>query len=224
MNVLIIEDEKNLANAIKNILEEQRWKVNISNDGQEGFDLACSGYYDIILLDIMLPSMDGFQILYELRKMKVQTPVLILSALDEMPDKIKGLDLGADDYMTKPFDMQELLARVRVLTRRKGEVILDELSFGDLTLSIASCELICKNKKIHLSYKEFEIMKLLLAHPKILLSKENLIDKVWGNDSQAIDNNVEAYISFLRKKLNFLKSNVQIKVVRKVGYYLEFES
>ena len=167
-------------------------------------------------MDIMLPGLNGFDIVKELRNQKMDIPVLMLSALDEIPD------VGADDYMTKPFSPAELLARIRVLTRRKGEVIIEKIEFGDLVLSLSTCELECNGKSIHLAYKEFEIMKLLMYHPKILTSKEELINSVWGNDSEAIDNNVEAYISFLRKKLLFLKSKVTIKVIRKVGYHLEY--
>ena len=145
----------------------------------------------------------------------------MLSALDEIPDKVKGLNVGADDYMTKPFSPAELLARIRVLTRRKGKVIIEKIEFGDLVLSLSTCELECSGKSIHLAYKEFEIMKLLMYHPKTLTSKE-LINSVWGNDSEAIDNNAEAYISFLRKKLLFLKSKLTIKVIRIVGYHLEY--
>ena len=173
-------------------------------------------------MDIMLPGLNGFDIVKELRNQKMDIPVLMLSALDEIPDKVKGLNVGADDYMTKPFSPAELLARIRVLTRRKGEVIIEKIEFGDLVLSLSTCELECNGKSIHLAYKEFEIMKLLMYHPKILTSKEELINSVWGNDSEAIDNNVEAYISFLRKKLLFLKSKVTIKDKKKVGYHLEY--
>lgn len=156
-------------------------------------------------MDIMLPGLNGFDIVKELRNQKMDIPVLMLSALDEIPDKVKGLNVGADDYMTKPFSPAELLARIRVLARRKGEVIIEKIEFGDLVLSLSTCELECNGKSIHLAYKEFEIMKLLMYQPKILTSKEELINSVWGNDSEAIDNNVEAYISFLRKKTPLFK-------------------
>lgn len=222
MNVLIIEDEKNLAQALCRIMEEEKWQATAVYNGQDGLQHATQYPYDIIVMDIMLPGLNGFDIVKELRNQKMDIPVLMLSALDEIPDKVKGLNVGADDYMTKPFSPAELLARIRVLARRKGEVIIEKIEFGDLVLSLSTCELECNGKSIHLAYKEFEIMKLLMYHPKILTSKEELINSVWGNDSEAIDNNVEAYISFLRKKLLFLKSKVTIKAIRKVGYHLEY--
>lgn len=222
MNVLIIEDEKNLAQALCRIMEEEKWQATAVYNDQDGLQHATQYPYDIIVMDIILPGLNGFDIVKELRNQKTGIPVLILSALDEIPDKVKGLNVGADDYMTKPFSPAELLARIRVLTRRKGEVIIEKIEFGDLVLSLSTCELECNGKSIHLAYKEFEIMKLLMYHPKILTSKEELINSVWGNDSEAIDNNVEAYISFLRKKFLFLKSKVTIKVIRKVGYHLKY--
>lgn len=222
MNVLIIEDEKNLAQALCRIMEEEKWQATAVYNGQDGLQYASQYPYDIIIMDIMLPELNGFDIARELRNQKINTPILMLSALDDIPDKVKGLNVGADDYMTKPFSPAELLARIHVLTRRKGEVIMEKIEFEDLTLSLSTCELNCNDKHIHLSYKEFEIMKLLMHHPKIITSKEELINSVWGNNSEAIDNNVEAYISFLRKKLLFLKSNVTIKVIRKIGYHLEY--
>lgn len=203
-------------------MEEEKWQATAVYNGQDGLQHATQYPYDIIIMDIMLPGLNGFDIVKELRNQKMDIPVLMLSALDEIPDKVKGLNVGADDYMTKPFSPAELLARIRVLTRRKGEVIIEKIEFGDLVLSLSTCELECNSKSIHLAYKEFEIMKLLMYHPKILTSKEELINSVWGNDSEAIDNNVEAYISFLRKKLLFLKSKVTIKFIRKVGYHLEY--
>lgn len=224
MNILIVEDEKNLANALKQIMEDQKWQATVVYQGQDGLDHALSNQYDIVILDVMLPKKNGYEIIQEMRERKVETPVLMLSALDEVEDKVKGLNYGADDYMTKPFAPNELLARIRVLTRRKGEMILEEMQFEDLLLSLSTCELSCHERSIHLGFKEFEIMKVLMKHPKIITSKEDLIIQVWGTESEAIDNNVEAYISFLRKKLKYLKSNVSIKVIRKVGYHLEKDS
>lgn len=203
MNVLIIEDEKNLAQALCRIMEEEKWQATAVYNGQDGLQHATQYPYDIIVMDIMLPGLNGFDIVKELRNQKMDILVLMLSALDEIPDKVKGLNVGADDYMTKPFSPAELLARIRVLTRRKGKVIIEKIEFGDLVLSLSTCELECNGKSIHLAYKEFEIMKLLMYHRKILTSKEELINSVWGNDSEAIDINVEAYISFLRKNSSF---------------------
>lgn len=178
MNVLIIEDEKNLAQALCRIMEEEKWQATAVYNGQDGLQHATQYPYDIIVMDIMLPGLNGFDIVKELRNQKMDIPVLMLSALDEIPDKVKGLNVGADDYMTKPFSPAELLARIRVLTRRKGEVIIEKIEFGDLVLSLSTCELECSGKSLHLAYKEFEIMKLLMYHPKILTSKEELINSV----------------------------------------------
>lgn len=222
MNILIVEDEKRLAEALRQILLEQKYMADIVNDGKDGLSYAESGIYDCIILDVMLPSMDGFEIVSELRKKQISTPVLMLTAKDSVTDKVKGLDSGADDYMTKPFSPDELLARLRVVTRRKGEVILDELKFADLVLNLSSSELSCENtsKSIHLNFKESEMIKIFMSRPEIILSKEDLITRIWGYDSDAGDNNVEAYISFLRKKLFFIGSHTEIISVKKLGYKL----
>lgn len=221
MRILVVEDEKRLANALKQILEEQRYQVDAAYTGNEGYDFAQSGLYDLIVLDVMLPGMDGFEVARKLRKNKIQTPILMLTAKSTVPDKVSGLDSGADDYMTKPFAPQELLARIRALSRRQGDVVADELSFGDICFVPAAGTLSCGQKEIRLNYKESQILKLLLARPSFILSKEELITKVWGYDSDAGDSNVEAYISFLRKKLSFISSNTLIVSVKKQGYHLE---
>ena len=223
MQILIIEDEKRLADALGQIMQEARYQADIVYDGRDGLAYASAGDYDVIVLDVMLPGMDGFEVVHHLRESKISTPVIMLTALDDVKNKITGLDSGADDYMTKPFVPEELLARIRALSRRQGEVILEELTFDDLTLNLSSNDLSCKNKSIHLGYKEFEILKILMSNPKILISKETLIVKVWGAESAAESNNVEAYISFLRKKFHYLDSKVTIGTVRKVGYRLESE-
>ena len=221
MQVLIVEDEVNLAHALDQIMKEQRFLTTLAYDGEDALSYALSGIFDVIILDVMLPKKNGFEIVKEIRDQHLDTPILMLTALDEIPDKVKGLNNGADDYMTKPFAPAELLARINALTRRKGEVILDEVCIRDLTLQLDTCELYGKEKHIHLSYKEFEIMKLLMARPGIIISKDELISQVWGSDSEAVDNNVEAYISFLRKKLFYLDSKTTIKAMRKLGYRLE---
>ncbi len=221
MQILVVEDERRLAEALGQILREKKYMVDIAFDGRDGLDMAMSGIYDVIILDIMLPKMSGIDVAMNLRKEKVDTPILMLTAKDQVADKVKGLDAGADDYMTKPFSPEELLARVRALTRRQGEVVMDSLEYEDLSLNLSTCDLICGDKNVHLNFKEFEIMKILLSNQKTIVSKEMLISKVWGDDSDAEDNNVEAYISFLRKKLSFLGSRVQISTIRKVGYRLE---
>ena len=221
MRVLIVEDEVRLAEALAQILKEEKYMTDVVYNGDDGYDYASSGIYDVIVLDVMLPGMDGFEIARQLRKDKNKTPIIMLTAKSSVDDKVSGLDCGADDYMTKPFEPAELLARIRAISRRQGEVILEEASFGDLVLNLSTCDLKCGDKSIHLNYKESEILKLLMSNPKTAVTKEDMILKVWGYDSDATDNNVEAYISFLRKKFSFLKTNVQIKVLRKVGYRLE---
>ena len=168
----------------------------------------------------MLPKMDGFAVVHALRRAGKKTPVLMLTARDEIRDKIEGLDQGADDYMTKPFVPEELLARVRALSRRQGEVLLDELRLGDLCLSLATNELNAKGQSIRLAYKEAELLKLLIANKGVILSKETILRKLWGDESDAVENNVEAYVSFLRKKLGFLQSSVRIQAIRRRGYLL----
>lgn len=221
MRVLIVEDEVRLADALVQILKTQRYDAETVHDGEDGLAYALSGQYDVVILDVMLPVRNGFEIVREMRAQKVATPVLMLTAKDEVADKINGLDCGADDYMTKPFIPEELLARVRALSRRKGEVVINDISFSDLTLSTATYDLSANGKSIRLGFKEFEVLKILMSNPNIVIRKEDLISKVWGMDSEAEDNNVEVYISFLRKKLFFLGSAAEITTVRKVGYRIE---
>lgn len=188
---------------------------------EDGFEYAMSNAYDAIILDIMLPGQNGFEVVRKLRAEKNNVPILLLTAKDEISDKVKGLDCGADDYMTKPFSPEELLARIRAMMRRQGDVVFDEIKFANLSLNISMRTLNCGEKSMHLAYKEFEILRLLINKPKVIVPKEDIIIKVWGADAEADDNNVEAYISFLRKKLNFLGSEAKIKTIRKVGYRLE---
>lgn len=222
MNILIVEDEKRLADALSHILIEQKYMVDVVYDGADGLDYALSGIYDCIILDIMLPTINGFDICLKLRHEKVTTPVLMLTAKDTISDKVHGLDAGADDYMTKPFSPEELLARVRVLTRRRGEVILDEIKYYDITLHLDKSTLSCDRslKSIHLNFKECELLKMFLSKPEIIISKQDIITRIWGYDSDASDNNVEAYVSFLRKKLTFVASSVEIVSLKKLGYKL----
>ncbi|MBE5992720.1 MAG: response regulator transcription factor [Paenibacillaceae bacterium] len=221
MKLLIVEDEVRLAEAIGQIMKEQHYQTDLVFNGKDGLYCGLSGEYDVIILDVMLPGENGFQIVEKLREAKIQTPILMLTARDNVSDKVTGLDKGADDYMTKPFVPEELLARIRALSRRQGEVIVEEMVFGDLRLNLSTNDLWCKTKSIHLGYKEFEVLRILMSNIGKIISKDTLINRVWGSDSDAEDNNVEAYISFLRKKFHFLGSKAEITTVRKVGYRLE---
>lgn len=221
MKLLIVEDEVRLAEAIGQIMKEQHYQTDLVFNGKDGLYCGLSGEYDVIILDVMLPGENGFQIVEKLREAKIQTPILMLTARDNVSDKVTGLDKGADDYMTKPFVPEELLARIRALSRRQGEVIVEEMLFGDLRLNLSTNDLWCKTKSIHLGYKEFEVLRILMSNIGKIISKDTLINRVWGSDSDAEDNNVEAYISFLRKKFHFLGSKAEITTVRKVGYRLE---
>ncbi len=221
MRVLVVEDEKNLAESLVKLLEGQKYQAEAVFDGNSGLDYALTGQYDAVILDVMLPGLNGFQVASALRKKGSAVPILMLTARDELVDKVRGLDSGADDYLTKPFTTEELLARVRALLRRQGVVQMDDLTFGDIQLALSSCVLSGQSKQVRLSHREFEVMRLLMTHPGSILSKEDLIIKIWGADSEAVDNNVEAYISFLRKKLFYLGSKVQITSQRRLGYLLE---
>lgn len=221
MRVLIVEDEIRLAEALGEIMKSQRYTADIVNDGEEGLDYAMSDIYDVIVMDVMLPKMNGFDIVRKMREEKNQTPVIMLTAKDDTSDKIKGLDCGADDYLTKPFVPGEFLARIRAISRRQGEVVMDEIKVEDITLSLSNYTLSCDGRSINLGPKEFDILKILMSNPNVIVPKEDILIKVWGTESDAEDNNVEVYISFLRKKLTHLKSAVQITTVRKIGYRLE---
>ena len=221
MRILIVEDETRLAETLRQLMEDQRYQADMVGDGADGVDYGLTGQYDLIILDVMLPKVDGFEVARRLRSAHISTPILMLTARDDISDKIGGLDCGADDYMTKPFDSGELMARVRALTRRQGEVLGDVLKVGDLSLECSSRLLRVGERSVRLGFKEFEVMRLLMVNSRAVVSKETLIAKIWWLDSEAEDNNVEVYISFLRKKLAYLGSRIAISTVRKVGYYLE---
>lgn len=221
MRILIVEDEISLADAVTAILKKEQYFVDAVYDGRDGLDYALSGIYDLILLDIMLPKMNGLDVLKALREKSISTPVMLLTARTEVNDKIKGLDCGADDYLTKPFNKGELLARVRALTRRKGEIPANELAFGDIILNQSTYELSRGAMSVKLGAKEFKIMQMLMYAPKNIISKDEFIEKIWGYDSEAEYNSIEVYISFLRKKLGAIKSEIQIKASRGIGYYLD---
>ncbi|WP_017414237.1 response regulator transcription factor [Clostridium tunisiense] len=222
MRILIVEDEVHLAEALTQILRKNNYTVDAVNDGEAGVDNALSNIYDLIILDIMLPKLDGISVLKEIRKEGLSTPVILLTAKGEISDKVLGLDSGADDYLPKPFATEELLARIRAIARRKGEVAQDNtLRFGDLQLAPDTLRLGCRDKEVKLILKESELLELLINRKKSTSSKELIIEKLWGFDSEVEHNHVEVYISFLRKKLNHLCSNVKITTVRGVGYILE---
>lgn len=224
MQVLIIEDDVRLAAALEKILKDNGYSIDTVHDGKTGFDYASVGNYDVIICDVMMPKMNGFEVTSELRRKGISTPILLLTARDQTADKITGFDSGADDYMTKPFSPAELMAHLRALTRRHGEVQFERLKAGDLELDLDSYELTCASagnaKTIQLSYKEFSILKILMSNPGIVISKDTLIDKAWGASPNVGDNNVEAYISFLRKKFNYLDSKCKIETLRRAGYKL----
>ena len=221
MKLLIVEDEVALAEALSEILKRNKYAVDAVYDGEDGLEYGLTGIYDCIILDIMLPKMSGIEVLKTLRKRHISTPILLLTAKSDTEDKIKGLDSGADDYLTKPFVTGELLARVRSLTRRKGEVVTDEFTFGDIALNKSTFSLSREGQFVKLSLKEYQIMELLIANPKQLIPKERFIEKIWGYESDVEYNNVEVYISFLRKKLSAVGSSVTIKTARGIGYFLE---
>ncbi len=221
MRILIAEDEVRLSEALEHILKKEKYMTDVVHNGQDALDYGLSGIYDVIIMDVMMPKKDGYQATAELRRAGIDTPILMLTARSEVEDKVEGLDCGADDYMTKPFAPQELLARIRALTRRQGEVLIEKLTFGDLSLDLAAYNLSVGAKSTHLSFKEFEIMKRLMTGTGSVISKEELLVKVWGYEGEATENNVEAYISFLRKKLHFLGSACEITALRKIGYRLE---
>ena len=224
MNILLVEDDVSLSNAVKRILEQQSYRVDAVYDGLAAVDYAKGMDYNLIILDVMLPKLDGFEVLRILRRDGVHTPTLMLTARSAVQDKVTGLNGGADDYMTKPFDTEELLARVSALTRRTGEVVVETVGWEDLSLNVKSAVLSCGSESVQLSRKEYEVMRLFLYNPTMIITKDQLIMRVWGIESEATDNNVEVYISFLRKKLKYLKSHVSIKNLQRIGYRLEVDA
>ena len=223
MRILIIEDEVRLASTLQDLLELNGYTADICHDGESGLDNALTGIYDVILLDVMLPKLDGFSVLKRLRNAGSSIPVLMLTARSDVSDRVQGLDCGADYYLTKPFEPRELLACIRALTRRQPDLRNpDLLEYGDLKLDKNAFSLLCGERSVRLSRKEFDLMELLVLNRELVLTKETILLKLWGYESDAEDNNVEVYISFLRKKLNHIHSQVRIKTIRLVGHCLEF--
>ena len=221
MRILIVEDEKRLAETLADIITDNKNIADICNDGNSGLDSALTGIHDAIILDVMLPGMNGFEIIRSLRENGIKTPVLMLTAKTELSDRVKGLDYGADYYLTKPFETAELLACLRAIMRRGEEIKPEQPAFGDIIIDVAASELLCRNRSVKLNAREQELLRLLIANKGILLSKENIFLKICGYESDADDSIVEVYLSFLRKKLEHVGSNVKISVVRRVGYRLE---
>lgn len=222
MKILVVEDETQLADALSEILKRHRYAVDTVYNGIDGLDNALTDIYDCIVLDIMLPGMNGIEILRNIRNEKISTPVILLTARSEIEDKINGLDCGADDYLTKPFVTGELLARIRALTRRKGEIVDDsKLSYYGLILNKDSCSMTYNGNDVKLSLKEYQIMEMLMTNPKRILPKERIIEKIWGFESDVEYNNIEVYISFLRKKLSAIGTGIKIKTARGIGYSIE---
>ena len=222
MKLLLVEDEKQLSEALQQILIKNSYNVDAVYNGDEGLDYALTDIYDVIILDIMLPKLNGLEILKMIRKRKISTPVILLTAKANVEDRILGLDCGADDYLPKPFAPEELLARLRALTRRNGNFINENiLEFSDIRLNLSTYDMEVKDNCITLTQKEFEILKYFMQRPKLVVSKDDLISKLWGFDSDIEYNNIEVYISFLRKKLAYVESDVKITTIRRVGYRLE---
>lgn len=224
MKILIIEDEYSLADAIAETLKKEKFDVTIIANGEEGENEALTNIYDLILLDIMLPSKNGFEILKDLRREKIETPIIMLTAKSEISDKLNGLENGADDYITKPFHMRELIARVKVILKRKVNLKDTKLlEYNDLKLDLGTGKMSANAIEIPINGKELDLLEILLLNKNQIVNREMLANKIWGYNSEAEYNNVEVYVSFLRKKLRLLKSKVRIKAVRGIGYKLEEE-
>ena len=222
MKVLIIEDEKLLADSLKALLESKGFEVEAVYDGESGAEYAELGIYDLLILDVMMPGMDGYQVARHVRAKRCATPILMLTAKSGLEDRIEGLNAGADYYLTKPFDSRELLACINALLRRQGNQV-DELMCGNTALELATGMLVCGEKRLRLSAREFDVMRLLMQSRSQIVPKEVILAKVWGFDSNAVENHVEVYVGFLRKKLQSIGSNVKIQAIRRLGYHLEVE-
>lgn len=226
MKLLLVEDEKRMGQALCELLKQEKYDVDWFTDGQEGADALAGGIYDIAVLDVMLPRKNGFDIAREARKSGIKTPILMLTARSDTDDKVEGLDAGADDYLTKPFVPKELLARLRAMTRRQYDLEDGKLSFGDIRLDRQSLNLSheADGRSVRLSEKEFRVLELLMAGHGQIMTREQLALKIWGYENEAEYNNVEVYMSFVRKKLAFIGSKTVIKAIRGVGYELRQEN
>jgi len=222
MKLLIIEDDILLADSLKTLFTLKGFEVETVHDGETGADYAESGIYDLLILDVMMPKLDGYQVARQVRRKRLTTPILMLTARAEVQDRIEGLNAGADYYLPKPFDNQELLACVNALLRRQGTQ-MDVLCYGNTCLDLTGYTLSAGENRVRLSSKEFDVMRLLMQTQGRSIKKETLLTRVWGYDSNAVENNVEVYIGFLRKKLKAIGSNVRIEAIRLLGYHLEVD-
>ena len=222
MKILVIEDEKVLAASLKALLEGKGFDVEVVNDGATGSDYAKLGVYDLLILDVMMPDMNGYELARSVRASHCSTPILMLSASASIQDRIDGLNAGADYYLAKPFDSRELLACINALLRRQGGQV-NELKYGNTSLDLEACMLVCGENRVRLSAREFDVMRFLLQAGEKVLSKEIILSRIWGFESNAVDNHVEVYVGFLRKKLNSIGSNVKIVALRRLGYHLEVD-
>ena len=225
MRVLLVEDEKNLSSAVCRLLSREHIVADPVYTGPDGLDCALSGGYDAIILDVMLPGMDGFQILERIRSEGIRTPVMMLTARGDLQDRVRGLQDGADYYLPKPFQMEELIACLRAITRRGDGTPVMALSYGGISLSEKDARVQCEasGQAVKLGAKEYQLMELFLRNPGQILPKETLIERIWGYESDAEYNNLEVYVSFLRKKLSFIGAGVKLKATRGLGYSLEAE-
>ncbi|MDO4814429.1 MAG: response regulator transcription factor [Gemella sp.] len=221
MRILLAEDERDLADALVALLKHNNYSVDVVNNGKDALDYLKLEEYDGAILDVMMPQMDGISVVKELRKEKKSTPVLLLTAKSQVEDRVEGLDAGADDYLSKPFDTKELLARVRSMTRRQASFTSNELEFGNVRLNKLTFELSTDKDAIVLSNKEFQIIEMLMRNPWNVISTETFLEKIWGYDSDSEINVVWVNISYLRRKLKTLDANIHIKAKRNVGYTLE---
>ena len=223
MKILTIEDEFNLADAIASTLKSKKYSVDIVTDGEKGLEEALTDIYDLIILDVMLPHKNGIEILKEIKEEEIKAKVLMLTAKNTIDDKLVGFNNGADDYLTKPFHMEELIARVNVQLRKKQNISDEIMKLGDISLNIKSMELSTENHKVKIIGKEYQLLELFLNNPNQIMEKEQLFLKVWGYDSECDINTLEAYISFIRKKLKLIKSKINLKAIRNMGYVLEVD-
>lgn len=222
MRILIIEDEKLLADSLACLLRRKGFETEVVYDGESGAQYAELGIYDLMILDVLMPGLDGYALTRRIRAKRCSTPILMLTAKSETEDRIEGLNAGADYYLTKPFDSRELLACINALLRRQGSEV-DELCYGNTRLDLSTCLLICEEKRIRLSAREFDVMRFLLQSKDQILPKEVILSRVWGLESNAVDNHVEVYVGFLRKKLKSIGSNLRIEAIRRLGYHLEVD-